>query len=79
MPKIKCPDCGSTNTARLTSGDYYYIAEHNERLKEDVDAGKVVLSGCEPSVNNRFCHNCELEFDTPALARYKQEGGVLFS
>lgn len=71
MPKVTCTSCGSTNTARQETGDIYYIAEHNPKLKKEVDAGKVVLTGCEPSDHNRYCYDCSHEFDTPAYARAK--------
>jgi len=72
--QIKCPYCGSKNTARILYGNPIY----DERMQKLEEAGKIVLGGCEIStvpVNGksvrvdpaRQCNDCGKEFGTPPL------------
>ena len=70
MPKVRCPECSSTNTARIVYG----LLEPNDQLEEDIKNNKVHPGGCVISFDdpNRHCNNCEFEFDTPASKRFKE-------
>ena len=72
--QIKCPYCGSKDTARILYG----MPDFSDELKEKMDSGKVVLGGCrifEAEINGqRFfnmpsmhCNSCRKEFGTPPL------------
>ena len=71
--RIKCPRCGSRNTARILYG----MPAMNETLLAKLDAGKVHLGGCcisgaydgrgnmirtDPA---RYCNDCRREFARP--------------
>lgn len=62
MPKVRCPECGSTNTARIQYGNPIW----SEQLEADLKSGKVHLGGCVITFDdsNRHCNSCEFEFDT---------------
>lgn len=63
--QIKCPHCGSKNTARYLYG---YPA-YDEEMERKLDAGKIKLGGCciseaDPS---RYCNDCKKDFGTPPI------------
>lgn len=72
--QIKCPYCGSTNTARILYG----MPSFSDKLQEKLDSGKLRLGGCcIKTVNSengeiiqidpeRHCNNCGREFGHPA-------------
>lgn len=75
--RVACPSCGSTNTCRIQYG----MPDFTEKLERDVEAGKVHLGGCvvlggDP---NRYCNNCEIDFDTNATSIYLDIDGVLLA
>lgn len=43
---VRCPHCGSTNTAKILWGEY----EPDALEDEDVKSGKVYLGGCVPEM-----------------------------
>ncbi len=71
--QIKCPRCGSRNTARILYGMPAYSSE----LQEKLDSGKVFLGGCGisavrdgnggmiPTDPARYCNACHKEFGVP--------------
>lgn len=72
--QIKCPFCGSKNTARIIYG--YPLL--NESMQQKLDHGKISLGGCCVSsipVNgkpvrtdpSRICNTCKKRFGTPPL------------
>ena len=74
MGRIKCPHCGSTNTAKYLWG----MPLMNEELQQQIDDGKVVLGGCTlrgaeidgQMVNigpARKCNVCGRDFGTPPV------------
>lgn len=65
--QIKCPRCGSINTARILYG----YPSMDEKLKEKIETGKVCLGGCLISNfdNDRYCNNCKQEFGAEAYIR----------
>ena len=73
MSRIKCPHCGSTNTARIQYG----MPVINEKLIADIDAGKICLGGCcisdyDPT---RHCNECNNDFGYPP-AIFSEEGKI---
>ena len=66
MPKITCPECKTTNTARIIAGEYDVIIESKPELKQKIDEGKLYPRGClvDFPLYNRHCNECGLEFDT---------------
>ena len=79
--QIKCPYCGSTNTARYIYGK----PSDPEGLQKKIEEGKVVYSGCfiEPVFVNdkpvlaepeRFCNVCERDFARLPLLIDEEEG-----
>ena len=74
MAQVKCPYCGSKNTARIIYGYPVY----SENLQRKLDQGMVSLGGCcvfsvdvngEPVQTNpsRICNACKKKFGTPPL------------
>lgn len=72
--QIKCPRCGSKNTARYIYG---YPA-YSERLQNKLDAGKWALGGCcvtgveingrpVETMPKRRCHDCKKDFAAPPI------------
>ena len=70
MPKVKCPECGSTDTVWIKYG----LLQPTDQLEEDFKNKKFYPGGCDVTLDdpNRFCNSCELEFDTPAHKRSKE-------
>ena len=74
MPKVRCPECSSTNTIRIVHG----LPEIRGKYEEDIKNGKIYWggeAGCliprdDP---NRYCNNCEFNFETPAIKRRREE------
>jgi hypothetical protein len=72
MPKVRCPECSSTNTVRIV----YDIDEKKSKYEEDIKNGKVFWGGEAGCIiprddPNRHCNNCEFEFDTYAHKQNK--------
>jgi len=79
--QIKCPHCGSTDTARYIYGYPMY----NENMKRKLDAGKWILGGCcietveinGQTVNTmatRRCNKCKKDFGSaPILYDQKKD------
>jgi len=72
--KIKCPRCGSTNTARYLYG----YPSFSDKLQEKLDSGKLVLGGCCLDIVDidgkriqadplRKCNKCKKDFDKPSI------------
>ena len=79
--QVKCPHCGSRNTARILYGK----PAMNDELQAELDSGKVRLGGCcvsgiedgngdmirlEPS---RYCNDCQKEFSFPPFLVAKDQ------
>ena len=64
MPRIKCPNCNSSNTCRILYG----LIDMDDRLEADAKAGRVHFGGCEISFDDpdRHCNECGTEFDAKA-------------
>ena len=71
---VKCPYCGSKNTAKILYG----FPAFDEKLQSELASGKVALGGCcisEIQVNGKIvnlkparkCNNCQKEFGTPPM------------
>ena len=72
MPKVKCPECGSSDTARIAYG----LLEPTKQLEESIKNKKIYPGGCDLTgfvEHNRHCNNCENVFDTPAIKRRREE------
>lgn len=73
--QIKCPRCGSTNTARILYG----MPAWSEELEEKVNSGKIHIGGCKllgvetedgtmiSLDSKRYCNHCKKEFGTPPV------------
>lgn len=72
--QIKCPHCGSTNTARVLHG----MPVFSDELEKKLNSGKVVLGGCmvtavkaggyDVIINaDRRCNDCKEDFATPPV------------
>ena len=72
--RIKCPYCGSKNTARIQYGYSLF----SEELQQQLDEGSVKLGGCVINtvvVNGehiqtdprRYCKDCKKKFAKPPL------------
>lgn len=73
MPKVKCPECSSTDTVRIV----HDLPEMKSKYEEDIKSGKVYWGGEAGCIiprddPNRHCNSCKLEFDTPASKRFKE-------
>ncbi len=79
--QIKCPYCGSTDTARILYG----MPAFSDELQKKLDSGKVHLGGCclmgiktedgemiqtDPK---RYCNHCRKEFAKPAYWQNKDQ------
>ena len=68
--EVKCPYCGSTDTARILYGKPFF----SDELQKQLDSGKVRLGGCCIHVveaedgtmvrtdPERYCNHCGKEF-----------------
>ena len=76
--QVKCPHCGSTNTARYLFG----MPAYSEAMQKKLDSNKLILGGCcietiEVNGNNvwvmpsRRCNNCRKDFGQPPLIAAK--------
>ena len=81
--QIKCPRCGSTDTAR----HIYGLPAYNEKMQKMLDKGKWTLGGCLVTgvevngqyVNtnpSRHCNTCNKDFGTPPLLITKKKNTV---
>ena len=73
--QVKCPYCGSRNTARILYG----MPAFNEEMERKLEAGKIVLGGCcimtvpvggdreVVTGPERKCNECRKEFGKPPL------------
>ena len=80
--QIKCPRCGSKDTARIQYG----MPAFTEELQKKLSSGKIHLGGCcifgaEDETGRRvsldpacYCNHCKKEFASPA---YLQEQGIV--
>ncbi len=69
---MKCPRCGSRDTAKILYG----LPAYDEDLQEKLDAGKIVLGGCciglcDPKYH---CNACKKDFGTPPFLHSKKHG-----
>lgn len=66
MPRIKCPNCKSSNNCRILYG----LIEGSDELEAEAKAGRVHFGGCDVDVifddPNRHCNDCETDFHTKA-------------
>ena len=62
--QIKCPRCGSTNTARIMYG----LPAFDEELMHRIDAGRIQLGGCciTGFDAKRYCNDCKKSFGAEA-------------
>ena len=60
MARIKCPICGSRNTAEI----HYGLPAFNDELISKLESGEVVLGGCCVELNSpeMHCNDCGEEF-----------------
>ncbi len=60
--QIRCPYCGSQNTARYVYG----FPAFDDDMQRKIDSGKVVLGGCEMDpgghMPKRRCNDCDRDF-----------------
>ena len=63
--RIKCPRCGSMETARILYG----MPAFSEELERRLRAGRLRLGGCCVSANDpkRYCNTCKKRFGAEAL------------
>ena len=69
--RIKCPHCGSTNTARILYG----LPVFDEKLEARIEAGRVHLGGCcvtdfDPKY---YCNACKKSFGAEAQITFDNE------
>lgn len=59
---VKCPECGSENVAEVLYG----MPAYDEELQAKIDAGDVVLNGCEFAFGEPMhpyeCLDCGIRF-----------------
>jgi|SRR3989344_2303598 len=77
MSKITCPNCSSQNTCQILYG----LVGLDDKLNEDLGAGRVHLGGCVMSGEDpdRHCNECEIDFDTKAPNIYLDIDGALLA
>ena len=85
--RIKCPHCGSKNTARIIYG----LPDIDEKIQKKRDEGKIVFSGCligsvlleeghAGIMPQRQCNQCDQRFGSePALVKKDQKGYKLYT
>lgn len=58
----RCPYCGSTNTAEYIYG----LPVLDDKTREQIKAGELILGGCEIDHNTpmptNHCNNCKKDF-----------------
>ena len=63
LDEVKCPECGSDNIAEVLYG----MPAFSEELQARINAGEVVLNGCEIVLGDPMypfeCQNCGFRFD----------------
>ena len=67
--KERCPNCGSTNTAKIIWG----LPDFTEELQKRIDAGELVLGGCIPGRGDYECNECRMRFQTAKPLWNKKE------
>ena len=62
MPRIKCPNCKSSNTCRILYG----LPEGGDELKAEAEAGRVHFGGRDVTFDDpsHHCNECGTDFDT---------------
>jgi hypothetical protein len=56
MPENEnCPYCKSDKVAKILYGEPLY----SEKMRQDIEDGKLVLGGCSSKPENRACLNCK--------------------
>ena len=57
---VRCPECKSTNTAKIIYG----MHEIDDELERQLEEGKVWLGGCTIMGNDpiRHCNNCQKDY-----------------
>ena len=64
---IKCPKCGSRKVAKILYG----LPALDDELVAKIDAGEVVLAGCEipygAPLRSHECRDCGFQFDADAV------------
>ena len=81
--QIKCPYCGSKNTARILYG----LPAFSEELQRKIDSGKISIGGCCVSGvpvdggmirtdSSRVCNDCKKKFGKPPLIIAKDLSGA---
>lgn len=79
--QIRCPRCGSTDTARYIYGYPVF----NERMQKKLNEGKIVLGGCLINVAEvngkkvnlmpeRKCNHCHKDFGMPPVLLNRKNG-----
>jgi len=63
--RIRCPNCGSSNIAKIIWG----LPDFTEELQKRIDAGEVVLGGCIPGRGDYECNVCGTRFQTARPVR----------
>lgn len=58
--KLHCPNCDSTNVARVLYG----MPDLTDWLEKRLESGSIVLGGCSVTGDDadRFCNDCETYF-----------------
>lgn len=78
--QIKCPYCGSSNTARYIYG----LPAYSEEMQKKLDEGKIALGGCRVTVVQvndqrvvalpaRRCNKCKKDFGKPPILKTRNE------
>ena len=77
MPKVRCPNCNSTDTIRI---DYGLIRSDNQ-LEEDIKNNKFYPGGCIITLSDpdRHCYACDIDFHMHPLNIYINIDGVLLT
>ena len=81
--QIKCPHCGSKDTARILYG----MPAFSDELQEKLDTGKIVLGGCcMTSINvngqnvqwqpSRHCNHCRKDFGMPPVLKDRKQKDI---
>lgn len=57
---VRCPNCASTNTAKILYG----MPDLTDELEEKLEAGKVCLGGCDVFEDSpiRHCNECDKDY-----------------
>ena len=60
MARVKCPICGSRNTAEILYG----MPAMNSELEAKINSGEIFIGGCDVPINGplRHCYDCGEDF-----------------